>query len=485
MWTKRNLYEHIGFILGALRKRSNKMDWNKLLSKKRLGKEFETSIPRPGRSEFESDVGRIVFSGAFRRLGRKSQVHPLAANDHVHTRLTHTMEVAYVGRSLGKELGRRIKEKLPADIAPDDLGTIVQAACFAHDLGNPPFGHAGEDAMATWFELNGPKLFESLTNDHKRDLIKIEGNAQGFRIIAQTENHLFDGGLQLTYATLGAFHKYPWSSREPNKKFGAYITEEEILEKIALELGLVKASSGNVWCRHPLAHLVEAADDTCYAVLDLEDAVELRIITFDEASAVLLKPFNEHERNDIIGSFGPKGMYRVNLTRLRNRVFDKVISSVIEAYISSYDRIMDGERIVDVFELLPAGHPCRDVIVDAKRLGRDKIYTDIKKTEIEIGSYASFDTMLPEFCNAALNQADFLNDKAIEVALKWKSTHILRLLGDHAPAKDNAPGGPKATWSRYQCLRRVIDFVSGMTDNYAVYVSRQFQGMGFSGVQRP
>jgi dGTPase len=148
-----------------------------LAFRKKLGREDEISTPtRQGRTEFESDVGRIIFSGAFRRLGRKSQVHPLAANDHVHTRLTHTMEVAHVGRALGKELGSKIKNELPQGYLPDDLGTIVHAACLAHDVGNPPFGHAGEEAMANWFELNGPEYFKSLTDDHKRDLIKVEGN---------------------------------------------------------------------------------------------------------------------------------------------------------------------------------------------------------------------------------------------------------------------------------------------------------------------
>src|ERR1700733_5141483 len=157
------------------------MDWDRLLSRERLGKESESIQPRPGRSEFNSDVGRLTFSGAFRRLGRKTQVHPLAPNDHVHTRLTHSMEVAYVGRALGKELGQRILGDLPKGYTPEDLGTIVHAACLAHDLGNPPFGHGGEEGMIHWFETNGPSYFKNLSNDYKRDLISVEGNAQGFR----------------------------------------------------------------------------------------------------------------------------------------------------------------------------------------------------------------------------------------------------------------------------------------------------------------
>jgi dGTPase len=185
-------------------------------------------------------LGVFLFSGAFRRLARKTQVHPLAPNDHVHTRLTHTLEVGYVGRALGCELGTRIAKELPKGASPYDIGTIVCAACLAHDLGNPPFGHGGEEGMIYWFETQGPSLFKNLSPEHKRDLIAVEGNAQGFRIITQTENHLFKGGLQLTYATLGAFHKYPRTSREGQKKFGCYLAEERILERLGQKLGLVQ-----------------------------------------------------------------------------------------------------------------------------------------------------------------------------------------------------------------------------------------------------
>jgi dGTPase len=271
------------------------MEWDRLLSRDRLGKESESAQPRPGRSEFDSDVGRLIFSGTFRRLGRKTQVHPLAPNDHVHTRLTHTMEVAYVGRALGKELGQRISGDLPKGYTPEDLGTIVHAACLAHDLGNPPFGHGGEEGMIHWFETNGPSIFANLSNDHRRDLISVEGNAQGFRIVGQTENHLFDGGLQLTYATLGAFHKYPWTSRKGEKKFGSFLSEEDLLNRIGEKLGLV-STGASLWCRHPLAHLVEAADDICYSIIDLEDAVELRILSFEQVVEFFLESFDAAEK---------------------------------------------------------------------------------------------------------------------------------------------------------------------------------------------
>ena len=292
------------------------MKWDRLLLSERLGREGESRQARPGRSEFESDIGRVTFSSAFRRLGRKTQVHPMAPNDHVHTRLTHSMEVAYVGRALGKELGTRIKRDLPKGVVPEDLGNIVRAACLAHDLGNPPFGHGGEEGMIHWFETKGPSIFKDLSNDHKRDLISFEGNAQGFRIVSQTENHLFQGGLHLTYATLGAFHKYPWTSRKGQKKFGAFISEEEILNRVGEKLGLVPTGKSS-WCRHPLAHLVEAADDICYSIIDLEDAVELKLLPFDKVAEFFLEAFDEIEQKKIRAAFSPGPNHLANLARLR------------------------------------------------------------------------------------------------------------------------------------------------------------------------
>lgn len=458
------------------------MDWDTLLSAKRLGREGDPIANRPGRSEFESDIGRISFSGAFRRLARKTQVHPLAPNDHVHTRLTHTLEVAYVGRALGKELGRRIKDKLPKNRSAEDLGAIVQAACLAHDLGNPPFGHGGEEGMIYWFETKGPSIFKNLSPDHRRDIIAVEGNAQGFRTIAQTENHLFNGGLQLTYATLGAFHKYPWTSRSGKKKFGCFLSEEKILEKICRELGLVQKGP-NAWCRHPLAHLVEAADDICYSIIDLEDAVELKILSFEQVRDFFLKSFSKAEQREIKSGFALGNSHRINLARLRTFVFDKAISAATEAYMGAYKEIMSGRYDGNLFDLLDPNDPRLRLVYGAKTFARDNVYNDTKKVEMEIGCYATFDTLLSELCIAALNQAEVLYDKDGESKLSWKSAHVLRLLGDHCPTKQNAPDGNG--WSSYQCLRRVIDYVTGMTDNYAVYISRQLQGTGFAGVQRP
>lgn len=464
------------------------MDWELLLSAQRLGAESQASSARPGRSEFASDVDRIIFSSAFRRLGKKTQVHPLAANDHVHTRLTHSLEVARVGLALGRELASRLIEerdayerKLPTNVTSDDLGNIVQAACLAHDLGNPPFGHAGEDAIIHWFEQNRAKLPSALRPDVRRDLAAFEGNAQGFRVVTQLENHIFQGGLRLTYATLGAFQKYPRTSRGGFKKFGAYISEEDILSRVFTELGIDRLDNDS-WCRHPLAFLVEAADDICYAIIDVEDAVELGIIRADDAKSLLFVPFSSSELAEVEKLLASGAMHRVNFARIRGRIFDKLISGAIDAFMNNYDSIMVGKVQTPLFELLSSSDPRRQLIHDAKKMGTEFIYNDPKKVEIEIGCYSVFDTLLSAFCEAARDQAHVLNDNPKQSEVSWKSGRILKLLGDHAPSKDNAP---PAGWTHYQCQRRAIDFISGMTDNYATYIARQLQGAGFSGGQRP
>ena len=275
------------------------MDWKVLLREHRLCRPGAES--QPGRSPFQQDLDRVVFSAAFRRLAHKTQVHPLSANDHVHTRLTHSIEVASVGRSLGTIVGMPIADKLgDPQITSATFGYIVQAACLAHDIGNPPFGHSGEDTIGSWFNSEGQssKIFGSDMKDvEKNDLKYFEGNAQGFRILTQLENYRWSGGLQLTFAVLGTFAKYPRSSLIhpiPNdsyiggRKIGFFESERIYFEQIASELGLMERSSQlRYWCRHPLAFLVEAADDICYALIDIEDGFTLGYLTFTEAKELL------------------------------------------------------------------------------------------------------------------------------------------------------------------------------------------------------
>lgn len=451
------------------------MKWEKLLSSQRLGQTETTATTGFSRTVFEADIQRIIFSGAFRRLSKKTQVHPLIANDNVHTRLTHSLEVSQVGKILGKMLGQRIQ--LPEGNTEADLGAIVEAACLAHDLGNPPFGHAGEEAMRHWFETNGPSIFGSLSKIHKHDLLTFEGNAQGFRMITQTENHVFEGGMRLTYATLGAFMKYPWTSEKTGKKFGAFISETSILEEVATKVGLIKKTN-HEWARHPLAYLVEAADDICYAILDLEDAAELGILSFKQVSDLLMEVFSPAEAEEIRHGFAPDGEFRVNLSRLRGRVFEKAITGAVDGFMNAYDDIMHGKFQGDVFSALKDGDPRKTLISSAKLLASENIYPDAKKVEIELGSYATFETLLSTFCSASIENSKHIQSPKGEHPLGWKSGLVMKMLGAHAPNAKNEPHG--STWSEYQCLRRAIDYVSGMTDNYAVYVASQLQGIASS-----
>jgi dGTPase len=250
----------------------SEMKWEKLLSPTRHDSKNKASEEESSRNAFQQDYDRIAFSSSFRRLGKKTQVHPLSKNDNVHSRLTHSLEVSSVGRSLGNLIGDRIKKKneLPDNFLPQDIGQIVQTACLAHDLGNPPFGHAGEEAIKAWFSRKETKeLLKDLKKNQQDDLKNFEGNAQGLRIVTKLEYDYENGGMRLTYATLASMMKYPWTSDEAETgygKFSSFQSERDTLAEIALGVGLVERSKYH-FCRHPLAFLTEAADDICYRIL--------------------------------------------------------------------------------------------------------------------------------------------------------------------------------------------------------------------------
>lgn len=454
------------------------MEWQKLLNPARLNESTPSVGPTDVRSEFDRDADRVLFSGAFRRLSRKTQVHPLAANDHVHNRLTHSLETGQVGRSLARRVYPHIKPDLPDKIEASDIASIVQAACLAHDIGNPPFGHAGEEAMTHWFESNHQR-FRHLPRTQRNDLAKFDGNAQGFRVLTQTENYVFDGGMRLTYATLATYLKYPRISAAGATKFSVFLSEKHILDRVAEAVGLER--SGGEWVRHPLAYLVEAADDICYCVLDIEDAVELRIMSFDEALEYFTSVFSADNETLVYKELKEAAMFRVNFTRMRGPAFRSLIAAAGDAFVENYEAIMSGDGPKDLFSSLPQDDARRSFIQNSKQLGLRKIYRDTKKVEIELGAFATLDTLLTEMCSAASSCA--ANTKLSEGELSWKDRLVIGLLGEHAPRIDNQPK-PEG-WNEYQCLRRAVDFVAGMTDNYATYLAKQINGNAFTGLQRP
>ncbi|MCP8688618.1 deoxyguanosinetriphosphate triphosphohydrolase [Marinobacterium sedimentorum] len=436
------------------------MQWDRLLTAQRYGHE-QVSPQEIGRSHFHKDNDRIVFCSAFRRLGRKTQVHPLALNDHIHTRLTHSIEVGSVGRTLGIRVGELIADQLPAWVSPHDLGTIVQSACLAHDIGNPPFGHAGEYAIRDWFRSQASRdLTQSLSLAERADLETFEGNAQGFRVVTRIENHLLDGGLRLTYPTLGTLLKYPWTVERATAKgkFSSFQSERVILDKLGQSLGLIPLGE-HWWSRHPLTWLMEAADDICYAILDLEDAIELNILSFDDVKPILLQLCGDLDYDDTL--FATQASARRKISALRGTAMENMIDSALSAFSRNYAAIMAGDYRGELLADGDAG--VREGLLRAKQLAKTRVFPDTRKTELEVGAYGSLGVLLEAFCRAVHDQ--HLKGTS---GLGYRSEKIISLMGIHAPS----PQLPL-----YEAYRRALDFIGGMTDNYATYLARQVGGL--------
>lgn len=438
------------------------MDWHQLLNRERLGKTSH-SAEELGRSPFHKDHDRIIFSGAFRRLGRKTQVHPVSSNDHIHTRLTHSLEVSCVGRSLAMRVAEMIRPALPQWCEPSDLGMIVQSACLAHDIGNPPFGHSGEDAIRHWFQQaasNG--WLDSMSEAQRQDFLNFEGNAQGFRVLTQLEYHQFDGGMRLTYATLGAFSKYPWSSKHANAqgykkhKFGSYQSELPLLEQIANKLGIPRIDDEH-WARHPLVYLVEAADDICYGLIDLEDGIEMELLEYREVEALLLDLVGD-DLPETYRQLGPKDSRRRKLAILRGKAIEHLTNAAAHAFVEQQPALMAGTLQGDLVEHMHG--PAKTCVINAKALAREKIFQDKRKTLHEIGAYTTLEILLNAFCGAALEQHT-------HGTLSFKNRRIFDLLGHAAPQPD---------WTLYTSFMRIIDFIGGMTDSYATEMAREMTG---------
>lgn len=439
-----------------------RMDWAKLLLPTRLGLEEKKYPEEPGRTHFHKDYDRITFSSSFRRLGKKTQVHPLAKNDHIHSRLTHSLEVSSVGRSLGILAGEKIKDDLPKGIFPVHIGQILQAACLGHDIGNPPFGHAGEEAIKSWFSLpESAHILEGLSENQKDDFRYFEGNAQGFRVLTQLEYNIYKGGMRLTYATLATMLKYPWTSREIKKikKFCSFHSEEEILNKIATAVGLLEKDK-SCYCRHPLAFLAEAADDICYRILDLEDAHEMKILPFGEILKTL-KPLCEKDIHyqEIVGSSTLSSRRKMSFIRAKS--IGKAIDGVCNVFVEYYEQIMNG--IFDSELISKCVEEIQKPLDDSKMLARKKIFNEPRKIELEIGCYTTIGTLLDAFCKAVREQV--ISGECIS----FKSGRVLSMMGVNAPQKGD---------DLYKSFLRVTDYLSGMTDNYASYMAQQIGGMG-------
>jgi dGTPase len=436
------------------------VNWKTLLSANRLG-QISTSS-ESYRSAFEQDYDRIIFSHPFRRLQDKTQVHPLPEHDFVHTRLTHSLEVSSVGRSLGKRVGEKILERhdeLKNDFTLFDFGAIVAAASLAHDLGNPPFGHAGEDALSDFF-IEHNEWNKSMTESEWADLTKFEGNAQGFRILNQHEY-----GMKLTCATLGAFTKYPCpvnfpgrdKSKKSQKKFGFFQSEQTLFETLASQLEL-KPSAAGAWCRHPLAFLVEAADDICYSIIDLEDGCRLGLVSFDE-TVELLAPILK-EKLDRQKLAGDQSLNK-KLGTLRALTIGQLIDACTIIFLKNEKEIIDGtfdHALADLCEFGEALKKISDVSIK-------KIYRARQVVEIEAAGHEVLPGLLKEFATAA----DLLRKNG-----KSRKYNNLALLFPPEIGKAITD-----SQSEYDMLRQVIDFVSGLTDRHALSLFRKIKGISY------
>lgn len=412
------------------------------------------------RTDFHIDHDRVVFSGAFRRLGRKTQVHPLAKHDHTHNRLTHSVEVASVGRSLGNRVGMMMKNQglLPPDNTPEDIGAVVQVACLAHDLGNPPFGHTGEDALRDWFrQPRHAGFLATLSPSERSDIQTYEGNAHSLRILTNLEMYREQGGMRLTAASIGTLMKYPWGSSAPagRQKFNIYQTELPFVRHIAAELGLRRQADDH-WSRHPLSYLMEAADDICYALLDLEDAVELGLLDIGEVCEIFSKPAdNRHVRP-------PEMSERQYCAMLRSMAIGRAIEDAASTFAANQQHLLNGT--FPGKDLLSLCSPAvQDTLEQAKGLARARIFRHQSKLITEIAAFPCLGLILDLLIPS-------VHQLITEGRVGARQSLALELL------KNDNPATPQD--SLYLAYMKVLDFVGGMTDNAAAQMARELSGTG-------
>lgn len=451
------------------------MQWEQLINASRFGEDIaEVRQPRDGRSIFEQDYDRIIFSYPFRCLQDKTQVFPLPKTDFVHTRLTHSLEVSSVGRSLGKQVGQviidRHVELSRKGITQFEMGAIVAAAALAHDIGNPPFGHSGEDAISEYFleDEFGKQLKSHLKDKEWTDLTKFEGNAQGFRLLI---NDKFQG-LKVTFATLAAFSKYPREShlkhpdpdRKSQKKYGFFQSEKAYFRETAEQTGLVVLSGDELaWCRHPLAFLVEAADDICYSIIDLEDGCNLNLVSVDEVTNLL---------SPILGpKFDYKKFKKIQLKRekvslLRAMAIAEMVEQAVQAFLDNEKHILTGKFDRALTAIIPAKQYLKDII----RVSIEKIYHSTPVLEKETAGFEVLSGLINAYLRAAF---DFFQRKG---KAGKKNTTIINLFPEELKTALAANHD-----SFYPIILACLDHITQMTDSYALEMYRKIKGISLPG----
>ncbi|QZT36251.1 deoxyguanosinetriphosphate triphosphohydrolase [Halosquirtibacter xylanolyticus] len=432
------------------------MKWNQLICPTRLGQENRSTQNFDHRSQFQRDYDRIIFSATFRRLQNKTQVFPLPGSIFVHNRLTHSLEVASVGRSLGAMLSAELikRNELDWELA-SEIGAIIASACLAHDLGNPPFGHSGEYAISDFFQNHYGKKYQSqFTNEQWNDFVQFDGNANAFRLLSHQFIGRRPGGFSLTYSTLASIVKYPYdSTKTTRQKFGFFQDQKQTYIKIADTLGITKTEGQ--YARHPLVYLVEAADDICYQVMDIEDAYKMKILTYDRVEEFLL-PFHKEEdsTSKTLKTLNTIEDKNEKVSYLRSITIGKLTNECFEQFMLHYKEIMDGEKVTPLIQSISS--KSLDALDRIHKISKEEIYMQRDVVEIQIAGHKIITTLLDRFIHA-LEKPNTPHAKNMR-SLIPKQYDI------------NNPDTYKRTLA-------IVDYVSGMTDVYALELYRRMEGI--------
>lgn len=440
------------------------MEWKQLISNKRFGQEHKHAERHDDRSEFKRDYDRLIFSSAFRRLQNKTQVFPLPGSIFVHNRLTHSLEVASVGMSIGNDISRRVIQKRPElkDTLVEEIGTIVSAACLAHDLGNPPFGHSGEKAIQTFFsEGPGQKIKPMVSSEFWDDITHFEGNANAFRILTHRFKGRRQGGFVMTYSMLASIVKYPFASSLAGNhgKFGFFASEAESYRKIADELGIFcKSAPGEPlkYVRHPLVYMVEAADDICYEIMDIEDSHKLKILSFAETEHLLLSFFDGDIQQKIRQRIIDEEMTDENekVVYMRASVIGKLENECVAAFLAHEEEILAGTFEGSLIDHISERQ--KKAYKECEKISYSKIYQSKPVLDIELSGYKIMATLMEVFIEAAVNPSRFY------------SKQLLRRVSSQYDIENE---------NLEERIMAVIDYISGMTDIYALDIYQKINGI--------
>lgn len=444
----------------------SKMQWQRLISDKRFGLEAYHNPNKQNRSDFQRDYDRMIFSSPFRRLQNKTQVFPLPGSIFVHNRLTHSLEVSSVGRSMANIITDNLCHKYsnePWANKLNDIGDIVATACICHDLGNPPFGHSGEKAISTFFsEGEGEFLQHQLSQQEWDDLIHFEGNANSFRLLTHQFCGRRPGGFAMTYSTLASIVKYPFTSSHAGEKgkFGFFSSEYDSYLRIADELGILRLSDDDsIFARHPLVYIMEAADDICYQIMDIEDAHKLKILSTSEVIELLTSYFGDDQQEHIHNTLAKVSDPNEKVAYLRSKVIGALVNACAKVFVDNEERILRGEMTESLIELVPPLLRCGYKKCSATAW--DKIYRAADVVDIELAGNKIITYLMQRLLDAVLHP-----EKTASQLLLYK-----------VPQQYNTRAE-----SLYGKIQSVLDHVSAMTDVYALDLFRKLNGLSLPAV---